>query len=110
MRFVIQGEDYVAGILNRYVSFIYTYVQNLPQKLFCSLKKFLRYNKRFQIYGYRSGHWNYCGRMHKYFNVAATNKNNQRKKDGDISYFMFGISLIGTGLISGSIQLKKGNY
>jgi hypothetical protein len=34
MQNVIQEKDYMAGILKRYISFIYTYVQNLPQKLF----------------------------------------------------------------------------
>jgi hypothetical protein len=79
MHYVIQEKDYMAGILKRYVGFIYTYVQNLPQKLFSSLIKFLR-NNNIADDEYHSGNWNYCRSMHKYFPVATINKNDQRKK------------------------------
>src|SRR4030095_1245639 len=96
---VIQQKDYLAGVLNRYISFIYTYVQSLPQKLFSSLKKFLRYNKKIsnfmntvQIIGIIAGA---CTSISLLPQLLKTIK---EKKDGDISYFMLGILLIGIGL------------
>jgi len=84
--YVIQQRDYLAGVLNRYISFIYTYVQSLPQKLFSSVKKpalqqkDLKFMNTVQVIGIIAGA---CTSISLLPQLIKTIK---EKKDGDISY------------------------